>query len=355
MQNEKFIAPFIEFIRENFDFNEHFFIIIGGLPESKHPIPTYKNVMVMDRELIQKKHLLKYSSILKPHFEKAQKVIIHSLFIPGVIDYLFINRRFAKKSYWVIWGGDLYSFRKKSTSLIHKFFRFRKKTVISNLAGFLTFIEGDYELAKKWWGAKGKYYQCIVYPSNFFKNIEINSKKNLDDSINIQIGNSADPSNNHMEILHKLAKYKDHNIKIIVPLSYGNQEYANKIIEQGNAIFGEKFKPLVDFMPFDEYVRLLGQIDIAIFNHDRQQAMGNIITLLGLGKKIYLKKDTTPWKTFKNLNITVYDIEKFNITPIENQVAEDNKLKIKKYFSKENAVKELKKFFLDQTKRDQTC
>jgi len=46
-------------------------------------------------------------------------------------------------------------------------------------------------------------------------------------------------------------------------------------------IFREKFKPLVDFIPFDEYLNLLAKVDIAIFNHKRQQTMGNITTLLG--------------------------------------------------------------------------
>jgi len=34
-------------------------------------------------------------------------------------------------------------------------------------------------------------------------------------------------------------------------------------------------------MPLDEYLNLLAKIDIAIFNHKRKQAMGNITTLLG--------------------------------------------------------------------------
>jgi hypothetical protein len=34
-------------------------------------------------------------------------------------------------------------------------------------------------------------------------------------------------------------------------------------------------------MPFDEYLNLLAKVDIVIFKHKRQQAMGNITTLLG--------------------------------------------------------------------------
>ena len=34
-----------------------------------------------------------------------------------------------------------------------------------------------------------------------------------------------------------------------------------------------------------DYIQFLNQIDIAVFNHNRQQAMGTIRSLLGMGKK----------------------------------------------------------------------
>jgi len=343
MQNEKFIAPFIEFIREDFDFNEHFFIIIGGLEESVHPIPDYDNIFVLDNRLLQKKNLLEYSKSLKPYFEQATKVILHSIFMNNIIDFLFFNIKYAKKSYWVMWGGDLYTYLNRNRSWSKRFYEFRKKIVIRNFAGFITFVEGDYNLAKKWWDVKGKYFECITYPSNFYKELDIKSK--TANTINIQIGNSADPQNRHLEVLEKLSKYKDHNLKIIVPLSYGNKNYAEEVIQKGREIFGNKFEPLTDFIPFEKYLDLLGQIDIAIFNHRRQQAMGNIVTLLGLGKKVYIRNDITTWELFKKLGIEIYNIEALNIDLIDKNMAIENKRKIKSYFSKENAKKQLENFF----------
>ena len=55
----------------------------------------------------------------------------------------------------------------------------------------------------------------------------------------------------------------------------------NKLEYKDGIYFWRKFKPLVDFMPFDEYLNLLAKVDIAIFNHKRQQAMGNTTILLG--------------------------------------------------------------------------
>lgn len=93
---------------------------------------------------------------------------------------------------------------------------------------------------------------------------------------------------------------------VYCPLSYGNEEYAQAIISKGISMFGEKFLPLTRFMSFEEYNCYMASIDIAIFNHRRQQAMGNIIGLLSMGKTVYLRPTETPYKFFKELGVTVF-------------------------------------------------
>ena len=105
-----------------------------------------------------------------------------------------------------------------------------------------------------------------------------------------------------------LARFKDRDIEIICPLSYGEQEYRESVISLGKQLFAEKFVPLEDFLPYEEYQRLLASIDIAVFNHNRQQGMGNIITHLGLGHKVYLRSDQSPWTLFENMGVEVHDI-----------------------------------------------
>ena len=87
---------------------------------------------------------------------------------------------------------------------------------------------------KRWYGAKGKYHECFMYPSNLYKQYNVKLKK--DSTINIQVGNSADPTNNHIEAFEMLRKYKHENVKIYVPLSYGNQNYASTVISKGGAL-----------------------------------------------------------------------------------------------------------------------
>lgn len=343
MQNEKFIGPFIEFINEYFNSSEHFFIILGGLPESEHAIPQQSNILVLDSKLGRKINLLKLSKILNPYFKEAQKVIIHSLFVANIVDFLFLNQKYLQKSYWVIWGGDLYDYTRKADSLRKRFVIFRKKTIIRKMKGFITYIKGDYKLVQQWYDARGEYHECFMYPSNLYKEYAIPVK--LHDTVNIQIGNSADPTNHHLEILEKLEQYKDKNIKIYAPLSYGNIEYAQKIADTGKELFGDKFVAMLDFMPFEKYLKFLGDIDIAIFAHKRQQAMGNTITLLGLGKKVYIRSDITPWQLFKDINVKVFDVQNIEIDLLDEKTKKENQTKIKEYFSKENYLLQLKNLF----------
>lgn len=234
-------------------------------------------------------------------------------------------------------GGDFY-FPKKQSWI--------KKQIIKKMGHFITYIKGDYELVQKWYSSEGQYHECFMYLSNLYKEYEVGIKE--ENTINIQLGNSADPSNNHLEVLEQLIKYRNQNIKIFTPLSYGNQEYAKKVILRGKELFGDKFVPLTEFMPFEKYLEFLGEIDIAIFAHKRQQAMGNTITLLGLGKKVYMRSDITPWELFRDINVKVFDVQNIEIDLIDEQIKKANQQKIKNYFSEENYLKQLQNLFEDK-------
>jgi len=107
MHNEKFIAPFIEFVKENFDFTKHFFIIVGGVSEDIAKLPRYENILILDKSYDSKFNYFKYSSLLKPYTEKVEKIILHSLFSDSKNFFLYFNQHLLSKCYWVMWGGRL--------------------------------------------------------------------------------------------------------------------------------------------------------------------------------------------------------------------------------------------------------
>ncbi len=62
--------------------------------------------------------------------------------------------------------------------------------------------------------------------------------------------------------------------------------------------------------------------------------MGNIITLLGFGKKVYVRSDVTCWKMFEEKGIKLFDIKKeIDLRSIDKRVIEMNKKTLKNFFS----------------------
>lgn len=334
---DKFIAPFIDLLEGQESFKDHFFYIRGD--ERRFPIRRRENTLFVG-DISSK--FSGFKNIVKL-LNDADKIILHGLFDLRVIVLLFFQPWLLKKSYWVIWGGDLYCCQSEKRNLkwiVKEFFR---RPVIKHMGHLVTYVEGDVELARKWYGARGKYNECIMYVSNIYRDYAIKSEAH--GTINIQIGNSADPSNNHLEVLELLLPFRDSDIVIYVPLSYGSPEYAQTVIKAGTELFGDKFKPMIDFMPFDQYVDFLGEVDIAIFNHKRQQAMGNAITLLGMGKKVYFRDDATPWKMFERLGAKIYSVAEIDLLPIDVEQRSHNQALIKTQFSEQKLLTQLKMIF----------
>ncbi len=336
---EKFIPDFIEFVNENFNTQHHKFLIFGD--PAKYPsIKNYINVKFVGlSKFTQLKELMEL--IIEMH--KANKIVLHGLFNIRILQTLFFFPWVLKKCYWVIWGGDLYAYQKQKDTWYSKKKEFYRSFVIKRLGHFITHMKGDYDLARKWYGAKGKWHECFMYPSNLYRDYQLKTKK--DDTINIQVGNSADPSNNHTEILERLLPYKEQNIRIFTPLSYGDAEYAEELIKFGNANFGEKFIPLMNFMPVNEYLDFLSEIDIAIFNHKRQQAMGNSIVLSGLGKKVLMRNDVPQWKYLKDHGIKVFDNQVLDLNILPQEIADRNRKRVSALFSKDNLLFQLNLLF----------
>ena len=333
------IPKYINFVNERLnEYHNHTFLLLvendNDCYKEIENVYTYNRCN--NRKIIYIKDFI-FDSI------KSDKIILHGLFNINIILILFLMPWLLNKCYWVIWGGDLYNpqFAKKNWKWrLTEFFR---RQVIKNMGNLVTYIKGDYDLAQQWYGAKGKYIECLMYTSNLYTKHYIPEKKHS--SINIMVGNSADQMNNHFEIFYKLEQFIEQDIQIYVPLTYGNQEYAQEVIAEGKKLFGDKFKPLTEHMPFEKYLEFLGLIDIAVFNHKRQQAMGNTITLLGLGKKVFLRSDVSQWKFFKSHKIEVFDFMNLEIKLQDKQVKQHNSKIVKDYFSEEKFLQQLNGLF----------
>ena len=343
MPNEKFIEPYIEFIKNNFNFDEHEFYLIDG---KKFKVPKYDNIFLYKSKFNKNKiiEILKLSKFLYKNLKRGEKIYFHSLFNKRIILFLFFFRNFLKKSNWIIWGGDLYCYEKRKKFFKHFIWYRIEDYVKRNFAYISTLVPEDYEIAKKYYKVKGK-NQMAIYPFDldieFFNGLFPELKNNT----YIQVGNSADPSNNHFEILDVLSKYKNENITIFCVLSYGDEEYAKKVNEYGKKIFKEKFIGIFNYMTFKEYCEYLKNIDILVFNHKRQQGLGNIFMLSYLGKKIYLRNDISSWNYLtKNLGLTLNpyeDIENETFEKFIKNNSKDNKNRLLETYFSEKYVSEI--------------
>ncbi|MBS7255475.1 TDP-N-acetylfucosamine:lipid II N-acetylfucosaminyltransferase [Flavobacterium branchiicola] len=148
---------------------------------------------------------------------------------------------------------------------------------------------------------------------------------------NILVGNSADFSNNHLEIFYKLSKLNLKNTNVYVPLSYGgSKEYIDTVIKVGEKLLGDNFIPIIEFMPLEDYNRILLSCRALIFNHVRQQGLGNIIIMGYLGAKIYLNNKSPIYKYLKKIGYTLESTNNLNLKNFQENLKEEKYLNNKK-------------------------
>lgn len=153
---------------------------------------------------------------------------------------------------------------------------------------------------------------------------------------NIQVGNSASFTNNHIEAFEKLAKLDLSGRKVIVPLSYGSQECREFVLSAGERILGEHFQPLVDFMPLEEYLETVSSCGTVIMNHNRQQALGNIFASLWRGARVYLN-DTVVYRGLTQMGFEVnrIDSELGDFSPMPSETVIAHRTLLKKHLGEE--------------------
>lgn len=324
---DKFLVPYIDFIDENFGRENHYYVFItsekyeyGLTPEHKVEfLHTVDDIFIT---------LLEYMKISK-------KIILHGLWRDKVDILLYFNQELLKKCYWIMWGGDFY-FPETKGKIRHE--------IIKNMGSFIHATEEDFNYIIENYKIKNRTrFKNRLYPTCIPSFQAISQTKN--NILKILVGNSATETNKHKEIFEILDKYKNNDIEIITPLNYGDKQYRDEILKLGNELFGNKFKPITDFMDFNSYETLLSTVDIAIFNHNRQQGGANIMILIGYGKKVYISKQNTFYSELKSQGIKIFDLEDFNLEQIDKPTVQNNIEIAINNFSKKALIKSWKKIF----------
>lgn len=321
---DKFTLPLCKHLTSNQEFNNHKFLFISD--QFNKEIHNSVSISFLSSPIRNK--LIKNLFLFYKCCKKSEIIIMHN----GSGSIFFnIFPWFTKKMAWVINGAELYGFTKKNNE--SRAFKY----VLKNAKVHLTHIEGDSNLANQVLGSKAVFHYSPMYLSNVVNTSDFNPTT-IKSKVKIMLGNSTSPNNDHITVLKKLKKFEEKIEYIICPLSYGIYlDYKENVKIEGYKLFGDKFKPVEEFMSMDKYITLLKDIDIVVFNHWRQEAMGVTLTLLSLGKIVYVNPGTTSYRSLVNRGFKIFDNNLlFDKGPLIQRNVQENKLLLEKYYSLNN-------------------
>lgn len=194
---------------------------------------------------------------------------------------------------------------------VYKFFRNGKlKNAVNRVDFFSGIIPEEYEMMKKnkFFRAKQIEYRYSSPQANI--TMSLLDTAPFVDGMDIMIGNSGDPTNNHADIFLKLADVELGDRRVVVPLSYGGTpKYRNQIKELGKELWGDNFVAIDDYMPYEDYRKTLSACYFRIFGHERQQALGNIRMALRDGCKVFMSESSILYKHHTEQGIKIYSIQ----------------------------------------------
>lgn len=236
------------------------------------------------------------------------------------------------KVVWVFWGADGYALprlrkynylsatRKFVKSLdpgkhtiFHEIYRslFRTESklrkAIKRLDYCATWVEQDFDLIKPY----NEKIKFIMFSNNSVEQLlgdvldfKVNQNTNKSQ---VFIGNSGHPTNNHLEVFELFKTQPKY--ELVLPLSYGNPVYIERLNNIGYQWFGERYKPLTSFMDKDQYHQLMLGSDCIVMNHTRQQGANNTLVALWCARPVFMNSVSTLYQTYKNWGVTVFDID----------------------------------------------
>lgn len=253
-------------------------------------------------------------------------VVLHGLFFPWC-ETVLRNVPESVKVAWVFWGGEIYgrkdlrvsflSNRSKALFFLHEI---KKKInrkgrigqyelplgLFNRIDYCLTDIHEDYEFVTSYTHSNMK----EVWYNYYSIDETIGELRNqCVEGNNILIGNSCSLECNHLDGFKVARNIHDDNLDIVVPLSYGEPWLRQLLLKRGKHMFGDRFHPLIEFMPRDEYNKILKSCATVIMPHYRPQAFGNILTALWLGSRVYMSEKSHLYAFFKRIGVAVFSIE----------------------------------------------
>lgn len=322
--SSRMMKTFVDSVQRAYPNDEHFFYTTRHVPKSEEDFFSQDNMLNMSgvnrREKIQH---------FKSHCRSADVIVWHGFLYPfRMMLYIFANRWILDKSIWVMWGIDLYNWKDSSRTPKSLFVNFVNAHCRKRVRAVIALLDPDKDYYSKMFphGAP-----CFVapYPISVESFLMMEERKTsgrrLNKVVNVQIGNNAHSFNNHNRVLDAIDRLDADSTNYYFPVSYGGSEdwkgnkadYITSLISRAKDAYGERAHFLRKMMLQEEYTNYLWNIDIAIFDADRQNALGNMLKLLYMGSKVYLSPDNPLYSFFQSKDVVVYNARSLSDISVE--------------------------------------
>lgn len=266
------------------------------------------------------------------------------------VSFWTASKRFVKRMVYFKRSRN-YEKAKKRLQSINKE---KQRKAVDRVDYWSTILPNEYEMLKNELGIRAQYMpfhysgtsRTVKYPR-----IDPNQ------SCDILIGNSADPSNNHIDVVD-IIKKRGIKSKLYLPMAYDDDVYRSYVSEYLSK-HSIECEIQQDLLSIAEYRQKLLNCRAAVFGHIRQQAIGNIVICMRSGIKVFLFKDSVAYKFFKSIGSFVFSIEEdLTIDEVDKPLTEsENEVNLQNldWLSLEEIVSRLKPIFTSIEERIKEC
>ncbi len=257
-------------------------------------INVYNSISKYDNVIMYETTNPSSAKMINEYAPHGEWLFVHSL--PVWYEALRIKPKYRKKIIWRTWGHEFTYMAPKPKqplkNLIKKVVNFFVKREVNQFRAVGIAGTVDELDIKKRFGNVPTFlmgYPTWYSEKAFCEAIDISAKEHS--TTNVLVGHSGHSIDNHIEIMDALEKYREEKIQLYFILSYGDKEYTKKVKEYAEKNWGNKASIISEFLPYEDFLKLCGKMDIVFLDGHQSYALGNVGVLLSLRKKFFLRRN----------------------------------------------------------------
>lgn len=314
LQNEyKFVSSMIQLLTSHDSLRPDEHLFITRFPRVYEQISEFPNTKLDENG---------FRSLLSIYGGDADWIFVHALnFSPCRVAFDY-PQKYAKKTIWRTWGHDVYmpSLTGGNTlKLLARKVVFRayvQKIRHFRMIGIANAC--DQVMCEKMFGSVSTGlipYTWIPGRGKMLESALEYGTKQIKHDTRVMVGHSGYTSDNQLEVLGRLSVYAKQPMIVSLMLPYGDADYIERVKTEARRLFGEKVEVFDHMRPYDEYLKFLSTVDIAIMDQLHSAALGTISPLLYLGKKIFLNRRGIIKEGFLRENVPFEYTDQIGVMP----------------------------------------